>query len=130
MYIGPHRLGACPKLHELDLIEDSCGKQVRVINKGASKWQAIAMRLHFEGGTITEIFNESQNNMQQACLITFTKWLQGMSDLREPRTWNTVIKVLEEADLGELAKHLETVLTCKCGKVIFLNQQPSSSLGS
>ena len=112
MYIGPLGLGACPKLHELDLMEVR-GKQVRVIKDGGSKWETIAMRLHFEGGMITQIFNESQNYMQRACRITFTKWLEGMSGLREPKTWGTVIEVLKEADLGQLAKDLET-LTCKC----------------
>ena len=126
--IGRLRLDACPKLHELDLIEDR-GKEVRVIRDGASKWETIATRLHFDGGMITQIFNDSQNNMKRACQITFTIWLGGTSGQREPRTWDTVIKALREADLGQLAKDLETVFTCKYKRFHSLSNHQSSLCG-
>ena len=43
----------------------------------------------------------------------FIKWLDGddENELRVPRTWETVIDVLKEAGLGQLAKNLEATLT-------------------
>ena len=102
--------GSLPQLHELDLLELSCGEKVRIINDGASKWENIATRLYFDGGMINQISRDS-GNVQQACWNVFSKWLSGIDGLREPRTWNTVVKALKEADLGQLAEKLETALT-------------------
>ena len=81
----------------------------------------IATRLYFEGGAIEKISRDS-SDMSQACRTVFIKWLEGENDeLRVPRMWDTVIKALKEAELGQLAGNLEAVLTaenksstCKC----------------
>ena len=107
-------------MHELDLIEGPNGKIVRIINDGASKWRRIATRLYFEGGATNQISQNSHEDTNQACSTMFSKWLEGENELRTPRTWETVIKALKEAELGQLAEDLETVLTggassgCKC----------------
>lgn len=38
----------------------------------------------------------------------FTKWLEGKG--RKPTNWDTVIKTLDEASLGEIAQDLKQVL--------------------
>ena len=43
-----------------------------------------------------------------ACHAMFSEWLEGKG--RTPTTWETVIKALEEADLGEVAQDLKEVL--------------------
>lgn len=50
-------------------------------------------------------------DMHGACRQVFIKWLNGENGLREPRTWDTVIEVLKEASLGQLAQDLEIVLS-------------------
>ena len=108
-----------PKLHELDLLKGPTGKTVRVIKDGANKWQRIATRLYFEGGAIDQI-SRNNKDTDQACSTVFSKWLQGENELRTPRTWETVIEALIEADFGQLAEDLKKVLTgstssgCKC----------------
>ena len=82
-----------------------------ILKEGASKWEDIATRLYFNGSTISQIRNDSQNNMQGACRSVFIKWIEGESGLRGPRTWDTVIKILREAGLGQLAEDLEIVLS-------------------
>ena len=99
----------CPKFHELDLIEVD-GKTIRVFEKGASKWDRIATRLHFEGTKIVQIRTDCQHDTFQACQKTFTEWLGGKEGLRTPIAWSTVIKVLEEADLCQPAKDLKEIL--------------------
>ena len=98
-----------PKLHELDRIEVN-GKTVKVLEGAGNKWDKIATRLHFEHHRISQIWTESQNNTERACCSVFGQWLDGKEGLRTPRTWRTVIKVLRESDLGQLADDLKEVL--------------------
>ena len=81
---------------------------MRVFDKVASKWDKIATRLHFDGNMIAQIRTDSQDTFQ-ACQSVFSKWLNGKEGLREPITWSTVVQVLAEADLGQLADDLKDV---------------------
>ena len=102
-------LSQCPQFHELDLI--TCNqKAVRVLVGSASKWDRVATRLHFDGNIIAQIGTASQNNQLRACQSVFTQWLDGTQGLRTPRTWNTIIEVLKEADLCTLAENLRAIL--------------------
>ena len=112
-----------PKLHELDRLEGN-GKTVSILKDGANKWEDIATRLYFNGSMISQIRNDSQNNMQGACRNVFIKWLEGENGLREPRTWDTVIEVLKEAGLGQLAKDVEI----KTNKNLLVNDHEQYSL--
>ena len=77
----------------------------------ASKWEDVATRLYFEGFSISSIKRDNSQSVEGACRAVFIDWLGGMEQLREPKTWRTVIKVLKEADMSELAIRLEDVLT-------------------
>ena len=115
LIIAPQKLivlSRRPKFHELDLIEAN-RKTVRIFERGASKWDRIATRLHFEGHMIEQIWTDSKHDTFRACQTIFTKWLDGLEGLRTPRTWDTVIKALKEADLGQLADDLKKVLLVK-----------------
>ena len=84
---------------------------MRVLKDGANRWERIAIRLYFEGSRINEISKDS-SDVNQACTTMFVKWLEGdAEELLVPRTWETVIKVLNEAGLGDLAENLEAILT-------------------
>ena len=107
---GMLKRSAKPKLHELDLI-DCNGKTVRVIGRSAAKWERIAMRLYFDGNTIDSVRRDSHYQTERACSSVFEIWLNGKEGLRTPREWSTVVKVLKEADLGELSKELDSVLS-------------------
>ena len=43
-----------------------------------------------------------------ACQKVFMLWLKGKG--RSPQTWETIIKVLEEAELSEMASDLKVIL--------------------
>ena len=83
---------------------------MRVFERGASKWDRIATRLHFDGSKIAQIGTDCHYNAFKACQSTFTEWLDGKEGLRRPIAWSTVIIVLKEAGLGQLAGDLEEVL--------------------
>ena len=97
------------KLHQLDLLEGN-GKTVRVIDMVASKWEKVALRLHFSGHDISRI-ERDHNKSVRACQTMFTEWLEGKG--RKPVTWDTLIKALGEAELSQVARDLEIVLGTK-----------------
>ena len=82
---------------------------VRVIKQAAAKWESVATRLYFGFDDISRIKRDVHYQSIDACQTVFTEWLQGNG--RKPTTWSTVIKVLEEAELSELAADLKTVLS-------------------
>ena len=95
-----------PRLYELDHIKGN-GKTVKVISRVAAKWETVATRLHFEGHDIERIEKDKPHQSLDACRTMFIEWLEGKG--RTPITWETVIKVLEEAELAELASDLRDV---------------------
>ena len=99
----------CPKLHELDLMYYN-QRPVRVLEGSASRWDRVAIRLYFDGNMIAQVWTESQNDQLRACRSVFTQWLDGLEKLRTPRTWQTVMDVLREAGLCQLANDLEEAL--------------------
>ena len=96
-----------PRLYELDRIRGN-GKTVKIISKTAAVWENVATRLHFEGHEITCIKRDNHFQTEDACRAMFTKWLEGKG--RKPTNWDTVIKTLDEASLGEIAQDLKQVL--------------------
>ena len=97
-----------PKLHHLDLIEGN-GKTVKVIAQSASKWERVALSLHFESHDMSRLSRDYHLQSFEACQTVFTEWLNGKG--RKPVTWETVIIALKEAELSELATDLEDILS-------------------
>lgn len=76
-------------------------------------WEEVATALHFEPNDILRI-GKDKHQAKDACRTVFIEWLQGKG--RDPITWETVIKALDEVQQGELAKDLREVLGIKTGK--------------
>ena len=100
-------IDSIPQLHELDLLEYS-NKELKLIDRVAYKWEDIAIRLHFEGHSISEIKQDAFFQTRQACQKMLIKWMQGVG--RKPTTWKTLIAALKEAGLGEVADELHKVI--------------------
>ena len=96
-----------PRLHHLDLIEIG-GKCIKIIQATASKWKQFATRLHFEPGDIECIRSDKPSQCYEACWEVCSQWLNGVG--RKPTNWKTVIKVLKEIDLSEIALDLESII--------------------
>lgn len=108
-----------PRFHELDLIRAN-QKTVRILEGSASKWDGIACRLYYEGNMISQIKTESQNDGLRACQSVFSEWLDGKVGLRTPISWGTVVEVLKEAHLGQLAEDLAEVLRGRWHKYMYV----------
>ena len=79
-----------------------------MINRTASVWEKVATRLYFEGHDISAI-RRDEHQVEGACRTMFDEWLKGKG--RTPITWETVVKVLEEAELAEVAEDLNNIIT-------------------
>jgi flavodoxin len=91
----------------LDRIKGN-GKTVTIISRTAAVWERIATRLHFEEYEIMCIKRDNPLQCEDSCRAMFNKWLEGKG--RQPTNWDTVIKALEEVNLGEVAQDLKDVL--------------------
>ena len=96
-----------PRLYELDRIKGN-GKAVKVIDRTAAHWERVATTLHFEGHEIKTI-RADYHQCEDACRNLFIEWIDGKG--RQPKTWETVISALNEADFGDVSSDLSDVLT-------------------
>ena len=101
-------MSTVPRLHQLDLMKSN-GKSVSVIRSAASKWKQLATRLHFEPSNINCIQSDNPTQCYKACLQVCNEWLSGTG--RQPTSWTTLIQALEEAELSEVAKDLQTIIS-------------------
>lgn len=104
--VDSSKLASRPRLYELDL-KKSNGKTVRLISRAAADWERVATRLHFEGHEI-QTLRADHHQAIDACREMFIEWLGGKGRL--PKTWETVIVAVEEADLSEVANDLKDML--------------------
>ena len=74
----------------------------------AAEWEEVATRLYFEGYDIKRIKKDNHHQSREACHAMLSEWLEGNG--REPKTWETIIKALEEAQLSEVAKELSNII--------------------
>ena len=75
--------------------------------------EKVATRLLFEGHDILRI-RKNEHQAEDACRTVFAEWLQGKGFT--PTTWEVVVKALDEAQQGELAKDLGEALGVITGK--------------
>ena len=82
---------------------------MKVIDKAATRWEKIAIRLNLDRHQIAEI-KRDHHFSTDACREVFCMWLDGRGGLRRPITWITLIRVLEEAGINEIARKLRAVI--------------------
>lgn len=80
---------------------------VKVIGSVASRWDRVAVRLHFDHHDIERI-NRDHRRTIPSCQTMFGEWIDG--ERRKPVNWKTLITALEEAEFSELASDLQVVL--------------------
>ena len=102
----------------VDLIkwEDENGvtRELRIYSKIAHKWRQIATQLGFERGEIDSI--EVNHRRNSACITAvLRRWFENAKNLpngsRYPKSWQGLINLLEDAELGEVAGELKRALS-------------------
>ena len=91
-------VGDKPDLYHLEHFE--------VIKKVAADWQTIAIHLGLQPEVVRIIHHDTAYfGCETSCRETFRRWLAGEGS--QLVTWETLIKVLEDAEKSKLAKELE-----------------------
>ena len=101
----------------LDLIKwkDEAGiiKELRIYSKIGHKWRQIATRLGFEPGEIESV-EENHNKNYFRITAIFGRWFENAISLpnasRYAKSWQGLIHLLEDAELGEVAEELKRAL--------------------
>lgn len=70
------------------------GRTVRVVEEISCNWEKLALVLQFRDGVIREVEQDQHFQVEAACRTILQRWLDGES--RQPVTWETLIKCLEE----------------------------------
>ena len=95
---------------------DKQGKKQRVhiVEKIAPQWKEVGILLNFSISIIDSIATSCHHKPVECSTELLTKWLQGYNtDSKDssPKTWETLLEVMRDAHLGELANELESILT-------------------
>ena len=101
----------------VDLIkwEDENGvkRELRIYSKVSHKWRQIATQLGFELGEIESIEENHYRNYSRVTAI-LVRWFENAKNLanasRYPKSWQGLINLLEDVELGEVAEELKRAL--------------------
>ena len=103
----------------LDLIkwEDENGvkRELRIYSKIAHKWRQIATQLGFELGEIDSIRKNYPFDDHERVTTVLRRWFENAVNLpngsRYPKSWQGLINLLEDTELGEVARELKRALS-------------------
>ncbi len=80
------------------------GNSVKIIARVQGSWTKLVPGFWLPVETTQDLLAMPNYTVWGACQEVFRMWLEGGDDLRMPRTWNTVIyvmeKILNNAKLG------------------------------
>ena len=104
--------------HFVDLIkwEDENGvkRELRIYSKIAHRWRQIATRLGFELGEIESV-EENHHRNDSRITAVLRRWFENARNLsnanRYPKSWQGLINLLEDAELGEVAEEMKKALS-------------------
>ena len=105
-----YAIGSRPRLDQLQLMKDSSGKTIRIMEKVAPIWSSrFAPALGFDHSRIEIIEADYRHSVEEACRQMFTRWLDGEHDLRPP-TWDTLVHSLMRVGLVDEARTLKDMI--------------------
>jgi len=97
-----------PLSHQMKILKLPGGRQVKIVETIAYRWQDIALALHFEGSVIASIKESTFSNVEEGCRRMLDRWLEG--GCREPVTWKRLVEALQDSGFIDLADSLRTTL--------------------
>ena len=102
----------------MDLIkwEDGNGviRELRIYKKVAHKWKQIATQLGLEPGEIETISIDYHGKCYECITNVLRQWFENAGNLpnasRYPKSWQGLVNLLEDVELGEIAEELKQAL--------------------
>ena len=107
--------GERPELGDVDLITWRDGSEIgkfRLINLIIGKCDKISNQFNIPRALYSGWEKQKQGSQDEICHTVLQHWLDSGTG-RYPITWNGLIEVLEDVQLGEVAKQLKTALLNK-----------------
>ena len=98
-----------PTLRELLCFPIMHGRKVNLVEKIGPDYFMFGILLleDDDGGQIVAFEKEQMKNAVDICRQIFMWWLKGKG--KQPVTWSTLVTVLQEMDLNQLAKNISDV---------------------
>ena len=104
--------------HLVDLIkwrdENGVTRELKIYSKIAHRWNQIATRLGFELGEIDSIRRNYPFDDRDRVTAVLGRWLDDARNLPNassyPKSWQGLLKLLQDAELSEVAGELHTAL--------------------
>ena len=96
--------------------ENGVKRELRIYTKVAHKWRQIATWLGFEPGEIESIIIDADYRTSYSRItIILGRWFGNAKNLanasRYPKSWQGLINLLEDAELGEVSEELRKALS-------------------
>ena len=90
--------------------EQGVQQRIHIIDDMAPRWSEVGALLKFSESDIDNIGSTCNNDAVKCCRRLLSKWLEGYNDSSDsrPKTWETLLEVMRDARLGELADKLES----------------------
>lgn len=109
----------------MDLIKwkDENGKErvLKVYSRSADKWEDIATRLGLRLEEISSIKKDCHYQTSLCIKAVFKKWFEHATSLPNardyPKSWQGLINLLNDVELGEVAIELKKALTSQTNSV-------------
>ena len=78
----------------------------------ASRWRNVGLGLSFKPSELDCIESSHLKDPVKCCEKLMSQWLDGFVNDRDsrPKTWSTLLEVIEDARLGELADKIEKIV--------------------
>ena len=98
-------------MSELLLLKTSSGRSVRIVEEiGPFYRQLGVLLLNDKTGVVTKVITQRHPNDVDAISVEILRrWLEGQG--QHPVTWSTLIRVLKDVQLAELAQTIQEALT-------------------
>ena len=106
------QLGDKPALHELRIFPVGDEQSIDVVTQIAGQDYIKFGHLILEdasGNKVSSIEKSKRGNSEDTVVEIFRQWLQGKG--REPGTWQTLVKCLQDSGLNALADCINSVIT-------------------
>ena len=84
-------------------------QRIYIVDEMAPKWKRVGRMLKFSEANIESIGTTNRGEPEECCEELLSQWLQGHNDTNDsrPKTWETLLEVMRDARLGELADKIK-----------------------
>ena len=94
-------------LETLQVLPCRGGKELRVIDQVAGKWEKLAIALGFDAALL-EVIERDSHKSETACRNMLGRWLRGEAKIHV--SWSALLKGLRDGGFETLALELEQAL--------------------